>query len=451
MEKQRQGKKRHLVVVPAPLQGHLTPMLQLASILHSNGFSITIAHTLFNSPDPSNHPNFQFLPFSDGLSHQPTDSISSHNISSLVSTLAANCVSPFKQLLLHFTSENNIDCIIYDGFMYFVESVAQQLCLPTLLLRTTSLTNVLAYHYIHRILAQGCLPLQDESVVPELEPLRFKDLPTFNFTNSDVLQNQLNIVQRGIKSSVGVIFNTADCLESQRVDELRQIHQVPIFPIGPFHSMAPDSCSSFLEQDYSCMKWLNEQAPRSVVYVSLGSIITWEEKELTEMAHGLANSKHRFLWVVRGGRGINVKEWVKSLVEEVREAIEERGCVVRWAPQKEVLAHVAVGGFWSHCGWNSTLESLYEGKPVICQACFGDQRVNSRLVSHVWKVGVEWSCDDVVMDRREVEKAVTTLMADQQMWERAQELKRQLRQSVTQGGSSHEALLHLVDHILSIS
>lgn len=200
------------------------------------------------------------------------------------------------------------------------------------------------------------------------------------------------------------------------------------------------------------MAWLKKQAPRSVLYVSLGSIVTWEEKELTEMAHGLASSQQKFLWVVRSARGVNVTEWVQSLAEDVRKAIEERGCVVTWAPQKEVLAHKAVGGFWTHCGWNSTLESMYEGKPMICQAHFGDQRVNSRLASHVWKVAVEWSSD--VMERGDVEKVVRTLMVDQQgkkMWQRAQELKRQLRQAVTQGGSSHNAFIQLLDLLLSVS
>ncbi|XP_028775670.1 UDP-glucose iridoid glucosyltransferase-like isoform X2 [Neltuma alba] len=449
MEKHRAGnRRRRLVVVPAPFQGHLTPMLQLASILHSNGFSITIAHTRFNSPDPSNHPHFSFLPFSDGLSH--SDSISSHNLTAITDTLSANCASPFRDLLLRLTTQN-IACIVHDGLMYFVDSVAQQLNLPTILLRTTCATNVLAYHSLHRLLSEGCLPLQDERVVPGLEPLRFKDLPTFISTNSDVLQYQLNKVQHGIKSSLGVIFNTVDCLEGHRVDELRQIYQVPIFPIGAFHGMAPDSSSSFLEQDHSCIAWLHEQAPRSVLYVSLGSIITWEEKELTEMVYGLLSSKQKFLWVVRA-RAIDVTEWVESLAEDVRKAIGDRGCMVRWAPQKEVLAHEAVGGFWSHCGWNSTLESMYEGKPMICQAHFGDQRVNSRLASHVWKVGVEWSGD--VMERGDVEKAVTKLMVDpqgKQMWQRAQQLKRQLRQAVTQGGSSRNTLIHLVDHILSFS
>lgn len=88
-------------------------------------------------------------------------------------------------------------------------------------------------------------------MVPGLEPLRFKDLPTFISMKSDMLQSQMNKVKLGIKSSLGVVFNTADCLEGQRVEELRQIYQVPIFAMGAFHSMAPDSCSSFQDQDYS--------------------------------------------------------------------------------------------------------------------------------------------------------------------------------------------------------
>ena len=139
-------------------------MFQLATILHSKGFSITIAHTHFNSPDPSNHPNFDFLPFFDGLSNTQ---ITSKNFVDIASTLNIKCVSSLKETLVHYitklANENHgekIACIIYDGFLSFIDSLAKELKLPSIVFRTTSATNLLTYHVCLQLQSKGYLPLQ---------------------------------------------------------------------------------------------------------------------------------------------------------------------------------------------------------------------------------------------------------------------------------------------------
>lgn len=156
--------QRHrLVLIAPPFQGHLTPMLQLATILHSKGFSITVAQDHFNSPDPSNyHPNFTFLPLFYGLSETH---FSSKNIVDITATLNTKCVSPLKELLVDQIEKaninhENIDCVIYDGLMYSIDAVARELKLPSIVLRTTSATNFLTYHAFVQRRSSGCLPLQ---------------------------------------------------------------------------------------------------------------------------------------------------------------------------------------------------------------------------------------------------------------------------------------------------
>ncbi|KAK2435877.1 UDP-Glycosyltransferase superfamily protein [Trifolium repens] len=213
--------------------------------------------------------------------------------------------------------------------------------------------------------------------------------------------------------------------------------------------MIADDSNNSPHENHNCISWLNNKERKSVLYVSLGSIASWEEKELTEVACGLANSKQNFLWVIRPETVKDVSAWLESLSEDVKVGIAERGYVVKWAPQSEVLAHEAVGGFWSHCGWNSTLESLCEGVPIICQPSFGDQRVNTRLLSHVWKVGLEW-CN--VIERDEIERVVRRLMVNQEgeeMRQRATELKHEIKMAVN--GSSCDALDELVNCILSVN
>ena len=276
-------------------------------------------------------------------------------------------------------------------------------------------------------------------LVPELQPLRFKDLPTSDFEDVDDLL-QLIAKAKDSRSCSAIIWNTSDCLERPSLEKLQKEYQIPLLPIGPMHKIVPPSSSSLLEEDSSCISWLDKQTSNSVIYVSLGSIAFMDKKELTEMAWGLANSKQAFLWVVRMDSN--------KLPEEFQQTVGERGCIVKWAPQKEVLAHRAVGGFWSHCGWNSTIESVSEGVPMICQPCFGDQRVNARYLSQVWRVGLEWENN---LDRLEVERAIRRLMVDEEgkeIRQRAIELKENIELSVKQGGSSYNSLKNLVNLIL---
>ncbi|KAA8549335.1 hypothetical protein F0562_001019 [Nyssa sinensis] len=408
MEKQgeRCGK---LVLVPCPFQGHINPMLQLAAILKSKGFSITIAHTQFNSPNPSNHHDFTFLPIPDGISDRDAATM---DFMALITALNANSEVPLRERLSPMMKQeeqnDRIACIIYDAIMYKTEAVANHLKIPSIVLETGSAATLLTYAAVPRLQADGYIPLQDsmsQDLVPLLHPFRFKDLPIFNFPNLEALL-QLLATTSNIKTSSAIILNTLDCLEHPSLAPLQKHYQVPIFSMGPFHKIAPPSSSSLLKEDTNCISWLDKQSPNSVIYVSIGSVASIDERELVETAWGLANSGQPFLWVVRPG-SIRGLEWLALLPESFKETVEERGCIVEWAPQKEVLAHGAVGGFWSHCGWNSTLESTCEGVPMVCRPCFGDQRMNARCLSHVWRVGLELENE---LQRGEIERTIRRLM-----------------------------------------
>ncbi|XP_059627481.1 UDP-glucose iridoid glucosyltransferase-like [Cornus florida] len=447
MEKQGQRCNR-LVLVPCPFQGHINPMLQLGAILHSKGFSITIAHTQFNSLDPSNHPNFTFQSIQDGLS----DYDASMDSIALIETLNINLVFPLQESLARMMKQDEkkerIACVIYDAAMYKAEAAANYLKLPTIVLVTCSIASRLTHVTYPQLQAEGYIPPKDsmlQDLVPGLHPFRFKDLTIFNLPNLEA-SLQLIATTSKIRTSSAIICNTVDCLEQPFLAQLKKQYQVPIFPMGPFHKIALPSSSSLLKEDTSCITWLDKQAPNSVIYVSIGSAASIDERELIETAWGLANSKQPFLWVIRPGsvRGLG---WQELLPEGFKKAVEERGCIVEWAPQKEVLAHVAVGGFWSHCGWNSTLESICEGSPMICQPCFGDQRMNARYVSHVWRVGLEL---DKELERREIERTIRRLMAGkecEEMRQRTMDMKVKVELSIGEGGSSYNSLNDLVEHI----
>ncbi|CAA2971345.1 UDP-glucose iridoid glucosyltransferase-like [Olea europaea subsp. europaea] len=238
-------------------------------------------------------------------------------------------------------------------------------------------------------------------------------------------------------------------IEHESLVELQQHYKVPVFPIGPFHKMAPKFNTSLITEDTSVIAWLDKQAPNSVIYISIGSLAKMEKKEFIETAWGLANSDQPFLWVVRPS-SVSGTEWIECLPEGYEALTREQGCIVKWAPQKKVLAHPAVGGFWSHSGWNSTLESLCEGVPMICRPYFADQVVNTRYLTNVWKIALE--LED--LERRGIEKAIGTLMGDKEgkeMRKRALKMKQELELSVQRGGSSWKSLENLVEFIMSFA
>ena len=302
------------------------------------------------------------------------------------------------------------------------------------------------YDLTSKLLAESQL----EEPVPELHPaIRFKDLPLSVL--SKMSQVLIDFVKSfsDIKSAVAVICNSVEILDDF---SLQHQYQVPFFPIGPLHKMASSSSmqTSLLQEDPGCIAWLDKQGLKSVLYVSLGSVATLSSEVLVETAMGIANSGQPFLWAIRPS-SVAGSEWIECLPQGLREVIQERGMIVKWAPQKEVLAHPAVGGFLSHCGWNSTLESMSQGVAMICMPFFGDQRINARFLVHVWEVGVEIGNK---ADRKSIEEAVRVLMVEEQgkdMRLRAAEIKHKLHLSTVKDGSSCRALDDLVEFITSLS
>ncbi|KAI7726614.1 hypothetical protein M8C21_025188 [Ambrosia artemisiifolia] len=439
-----------LVLIASPLQGHMTPLLQLGTYLHSKGFSITIAHPEFNPPDSSNHPDFVFLKLPDNLSGPG----SFPSFLGFLQALNDNCRPHLQKHLVEIInaqkdeSEKESIVIIHDNLMVFGGSVAVDLGLPSIIVHTSSAAFFPAYKIIPQLHHEGRFPVHDslmQEIVPELKPFRYKDLPFINLPIQDAVESANMITPKSPPSAF--IWNTLEFLEPSALTQIRQQYQVPIFTIGPLHKTSPTPSTSFLEEDTSCITWLDKQQPKSVIYVSLGSVANMDKKLATEMAWGLVNSNQPFLWVVRPG-SVKGFEWTEFLPEGLVAEIKLRGLLVKWAPQKEVLAHNEVGGFWSHCGWNSTMESVSEGVPMLCQPISVDQLMNARYLSYVWKIGIE-----IVLEKRQIEDAVRRLLVDkegEEMRQRAMEIQQNVKLAVSHGGSSQNCLNDLVDFILSL-
>ncbi|CAI9091597.1 OLC1v1026669C1 [Oldenlandia corymbosa var. corymbosa] len=443
---------RRLVFFPVPLQGHINPVIQLANVFHSKGFSITIIHTEFNSLDQSKYPDFTFHLIPDGLLEHE---VSTSDVTVLLAKLNINCANPLRQCLDRLLQDKGepVACLITDTIWYFTQELADSFNLPRIAFRTTSICSFLAFYSLPIFRKLGYLPKQDSQLeveVPEFPPLRVKDIPAIKSRDPENVFSLISCMMEKTKAASGLIFNSFEELEQQELTKVGEEFRIPTFAIGPLHKYFPASSSSLMEQDRSAICWLDKQAPKSVIYVSFGSIAEMDETQLSEVAWGIANSLQPFLWVVRPGLVQNSSGLENLLPNGFLEAVNGRGYIVNWAPQQEVLAHPAVGAFWTHSGWNSTLESICEGVPMICSPFFGDQLVNSRFANDVWKIGLRL---EEGLKKGEIERAIKRLMDEKESEEirmRVSSYKEKINACVKEGGSSHQSVQSFIDYILSI-
>lgn len=292
--------------------------------------------------------------------------------------------------------------------------------------------------------------------VPGMESfLRRRDLPHF-CRAKEVTDPGLRFVWTETLKTTrasALILNTFEDLEPQVLSQIRA-HCPTTYTIGPLHALlrsrladSADSTdsSSLWKEDKGCTEWLDAQPHGSVLYVSFGSYAVVTRTELLEFWHGLVNSQKRFLWAMRpdlldGGGDVG------QVPEELVGATKERGLLVEWTPQEEVLAHPAVGGFLTHSGWNSTLESVFAGVPMICWPFFADQQTNSRFVSEVWRVGLDMKDK---CDRETVEKMVRELMEErrEEFRKSAEKMAALAKKSIREGGSTYMNLEKLIQDI----
>ncbi|XP_004300654.1 PREDICTED: 7-deoxyloganetin glucosyltransferase-like [Fragaria vesca subsp. vesca] len=470
--------KPHAVCIPYPAQGHINPMLKLAKILHYRGFHITFVNTEYNherllrSRGPNSLdglPSFRFKSIPDGL--PPTDANVTQDIPALCGSIRNNFLSPFRSLLSELNSSSNsppVTCIISDFGTTFTLDAAHELGLPVVLFQTASACALMCYlHYAH-LIEKGIVPLKEASYLtngyldtvidwlPGLGSIRLRDMPTFIRTTDpdDVMLSYLLYMIEQAQRASAIIINTFDALEHKVLDAFSSLLP-PVYSIGPLHQqlrhIQEDDDSKRIganlwKEEPECLDWLESKEPNSVVYVNFGSITVMTDEQLIEFAWGLANSSMTFLWVIRpdlvAGKSAVVPP---EFVEETK----GRSWLASWCPQEQVLNHPAIGGFLTHCGWNSMVESLCGGVPMICWPFFADQQTNCRFCCKEWGVAMQIEGD---VKRNYIEDLVRKLMGGQegkQMRKKSLEWKKLAEEAITApNGSSFLNLNKMVNQVL---
>ena len=295
--------------------------------------------------------------------------------------------------------------------------------------------------------------------VPGLPLISPSDIPVTSQDRTTTIFKYFLNMSIHLAESSGIILNTFEALEERCLKALRDGLCVPekptppIFCIGPVISSGNILDGKFLssEEEY-CLSWLDRQPSKSVVFLCFGSMgFQFPSKQLYEMAVGLEKSGQRFLWVVR-----DPPEDEKTTLEDIfpngfLERTEERGLVVRkWAPQAKILSHDSVGVFVTHCGWNSVLESVCAGVPMVAWPLYAEQRLNRVVLVEATRVALAVSHDepDGLVSGAELEERVRELMDSES--ERGREVRERVLMmrdaavnAMRSGGSSHLALTKL--------
>lgn len=289
--------------------------------------------------------------------------------------------------------------------------------------------------------------------IPGMKRLRLKDFSTCIRTTDigDIVLNFCMSEARRARESSAIILNTFDSLEQSTLDAMRELKLPPIYTVGPLTLLNDQRLSlREWEEDEDCVEWLNGRVSRSVMYVNFGSGVVLSKDQLVEFAWGLANSEHEFLWVIRPNlvHGYGYHDSAAALPQEFMDEIKERGRVSSWCAQEKVLKHSSIRVFLTHCGWNSIMESISNGVPMLCWPCFADQQMNCKYVCHEWGVGMEIEND---VKREKVERLIREVMdgdIGKEMKKKVVEFKELAERAVKPGGSSFENFNKVVMDVL---
>ncbi|KAJ3680507.1 hypothetical protein LUZ60_016785 [Juncus effusus] len=264
--------------------------------------------------------------------------------------------------------------------------------------------------------------------------------------------------ERQVKES-GMLMNSSRLIEGEFIDLLMQQPDFvgkKLFFVGPLNPLNPTVVAETTETKHGCLKWLDKQPVNSVLYISFGTCSTLSKYQIEQLAIGLLNSDQRFIWVLReADRGdifayLDETDLQNKLPLRFMEKINGKGFIIKgWAPQLEILSHKSVAAFMSHCGWNSCMESISMGVPILSWPMHSDQPWNAVFVSDYLNVGLlvrDWERRKEIVKAGEIEEKIRKMM-DCKEGEEIRRRAKELGENVRDGGSSKAELLSFIDHI----
>ncbi|KAI3460302.1 hypothetical protein Pfo_016965 [Paulownia fortunei] len=465
--------KSHVAFLPSSGMGHILPLFQLAKklILH-HGFRVSFL-LITTEASAAQNQFFQspaaFLP-DLGIINLPPADVSSiitddMRLATQLSIITRESLKPLKPIL----TELNPMSLIIDIFTTDAIDVCKELSIPVYSFFTAStvlLTFSLYLPTLDREVEEKFVELAGPLEIPGCQPMRTEDLldQVKDRKNDDYKWFLLHVSRLPYTS--GIFLNAWEALDPERLKALtenpffKNIPTPPVYPVGPL--IKDDEILT--EKDAEILAWLDTQPSESVLYVSLGSGGTLSSKQLIELSWGLEMSRHRFVLVVRRPTdasayatyfsvGSDENDPSAYLPDGFLDRTRGVGLVVpTWAPQLALLGHQSTGAFLSHCGWNSTLESLVQGVPMIAWLLYAEQKMNAAMLVEEVGVAAKLAAEpgEEVIGRGEIERVVRAVMEGEQgkaIRHRATELRESARKVSENGGPSYPLLCRFSDSL----
>ncbi|KAL4558576.1 hypothetical protein LXL04_036777 [Taraxacum kok-saghyz] len=420
-----------VVVMPYPARGHLNPLMSLCDLLSSRSDSTTIFTVVVteewlgligSDPKPD---NVRFATIPNVI---PSEHGRGSDMVGFFTAVQTKIEAPFEQVLDRL--DLPVKLIIGDAFLSWVLDVGERRNIPVAAYWAMSASMFTMWYHVdlleqHRHIFVDLSERGEELIdyIPGLSPTKVADL-------SPVTREQLRLspnLTSTMNRAQSLILPTIYELEHEAVDALRSKSPSPIYTFGP--NIRHHRSLQSHESKY--MTWLDSKPPNSVLYICLGSFLSVSPSQMDEIAAGLNQSGVNFLWVAKG---------------KLKEKFGDEGLVVDWCDQIRVLTHSSVGGFWSHCGWNSVKESVYSGVPMLTFPIFADQPLNSKVVVDDWRNGWKMRKEvrtDELVKRGEIAETVRRFMdcenvERREMMEMVKNLQDVCCVSMEEGGSAVE-------------
>ncbi|XP_031282542.1 UDP-glycosyltransferase 92A1-like [Pistacia vera] len=409
--------KQNIVMFPYMGQGHIIPLLALAlRIEKTNKYTITFVNTPMNikkltsSLPPNSSIHLLELPFNSSDHGLPPDaenmdSLPYHHFITLFQ--ASMSLKPhFRKLVSNLIHERNGEkpvCIISDMFLGWCKEIAQEFGIFHAIFISCSAFGSACYYSLWLNLPHRNTD-SDEFMLPD-----FPEASTFHVTQlSEVLRvadasdpttafRRKELISPWSKAD-GILFNTVEEIDKLGLMYFSRKLGRQVWPIGPV-LLAPGSQArsrrDFGISPEECKKWLDKKPSCSVLYVSFGSQNTISPSNMIQMAMALEACGKFFIWVVRPPLGFDINSEFKAnewLPEGFEKRIKDSGrglLVHKWAPQVEILSHKSLSAFLSHCGWNSLVEALSYGVPILGWPLVAEQFYNVKLLEKEIGVCVE--------------------------------------------------------------
>ncbi|XP_054786132.1 probable UDP-glucosyl transferase 73B6 [Prosopis cineraria] len=481
MASENQKHKLHIFFFPFLAHGHMIPTVDMAKLFASRGVRATIITTPLNLPLisrsiqqstllglPINLLSIRFPCVEAGLPEgcENADAVSSYSMIPNFFEATTMLQEPLEQLL----REHHPDCLIAGSFFPWATDSAAKFGIPRIVFHGTGLFPLCAgdsvtVHQPYKDVASD----SDPFVIPNLPGIEIQMtrmlLPAFLMSNEDTFFSRLfKASKQSELTSFGVVVNSFYELEGIYADHYKKVLRRKAWHIGPLSLCNRDQNEKSNRGKQAsmdagdCLKWLDSKKPDSVMYICFGSRSDFTKPQLKEIAAGLEASGQNFIWVVRRSKKDGDEDW---LPEGFEERTEGKELIIRgWAPQVLILEHESVGGFVTHCGWNSTLEGVSAGVPMVTWPVSAEQFYNEKLVTEVLRIGVAVGVKKWVpvvgdyIEKEAIVKAVKEIMEGdeaEEMRNRAKKLSKMAMEAVEEGGSSYSDLNCLIEELVGRS